>query len=1344
MQSSKISVCIVSFFIFLWGNPESSLFAQTDLIFRTYSPEGGFYYDGVKDIVQDKEGFIWVLMDENLYRFDGYEYKSYYYHFTKLDKSIRWTFKNFAVDCQGRMLVATENGLFQYNRQEDAFLWVSDYRTELMTVDNKNNVWVYGNRRWNILDTQKDTLFTPPIEDGSEIQRSILCFYNDNLYVFSPGNQVFQYNYVHQVFEFCFDLSLKGVHIADACIVKGKLWLLLRENEVLKVDLATSVIEERFDTPENMINKCLYVDKRGMVWIGSIKGIHILNPATKEYAFYGSSDDSRFGLPNNSIWVIKEDNQRNVWVGTFSGGLAYVNLDEETPFNTFFPQRGGLNHTPVSAFSEDEQYIWISTEGGGLNCMNKLTGEFSYYKHDSNRNSLTTNNIKSLVVDHNKRLWISTYEGGMDCLDIEKKHFRNYKKTAEKSGLLSNSLRKIVLEMDRGLWVVYQDTRQSLSYYSFEEDDFVHYSFGEQDDHYYIFDVLRGRNNRLWVLTYQKLYVMDLADYTIKNVPLDPSLYLYGRTLFQDSSGNIWIGTTGNGLIKYLPETQEYIVYNEFRDRGINTIYSILCDDDGGMWLGTDNGLLLFEAETGKILRFEKLDGLQGESYYPLSAMKAMNGELYLGGTNGFTVVAPQSIERNRQNPHVMISDFQIDHVPARIDDKEEIVLKYNQANFGFKFSSDSYLIPEKTRYRFKLHGYDNRWNEVDASNRIAYYSKIPPGNYLFEIVAANNDGVWSEESTCIKIKRKPAPWLSWPAYLFYFLLFLGILYVIHRYYLQQKKLKLQLYLETLEQEKREEIYQSQLCFFTNISHDFRTPLTLILGVLGKLKQEGVKDYYYRILYNNANRLLNLVNELMEFRTVENGKMSLHVEPLNINKLIQSLSVDFVDYARQRGMEYTVKCDPDLPVSLWVDKQIVEKIVMNLINNALKYTKDGGKICVETYADEKKYISDFSNSYIVNNELPEVKKYFLIVVRDSGVGISGESIKNVFERFYKVNTASTGLHLGTGIGLALVKSLVLLHKGKVAIHSERDKGTELVVYLPLDFKSYRVDELQASGIKESVPYFADEKEELQLSEASEVFLRNQKRVLVVEDNAELRILMTDFLSADYEVVEAEDGEVAIDVLSKMEVDLIISDVMMPNKDGITFSKEVKNNLETSHIPIILLTAKTGMENRIEGAEAGADLYFEKPIDFELLLLTINNIFGRQAKLKEYYAKNFFVDSPELSVNEQDNKFLKKVIEILDNNINQPQLDVNYIASELSMSRSKLYLKIKALTDKSIIEFILSYRLRKAARIIIEEDVTMRQVMEQIGIESQSYFTNAFKKEFGETPTAFASKYRHKE
>lgn len=1316
--------------------------------FRTMSPDGGFYYDGVKAIEQDKDGFIWVMMDYELYRFDGYHYKKYYPYFASMAPTKRWIFNNMASDSYGYLYVNTNNGLYRYARISDRFERIFDTVTHV-EVDKADNVWVRYQNVWSILNVNTGELNTP-CYDGKEptYSNTAFCIHNKDLYTFI-NRKIYRYNYAENKFVLCLTLPNSGNwNIRFAQAYMGKLWVFVSREGVYKIDLSSFKIEDHYEPlPEydGASLRTFYVDKKENIWFGTIDGLYIFNPSSRKLTQYKHSDTDPFSLPNNSVWEIWEDRQSNVWIGTYSGTLCYVNVNEDNTFKTYHTQNSGLNYATVSAFAEERDYLWIATEGGGVNRMNKVTGEFSSF---TGKNSETSNKVKSLVIDAGHNLWVSTFRGGMDVYNAKQQKVANYKSSPGNSrSLLVNDIRKTILEGDSGMWVAYQYPAPKVSYFSFRDKSFTHFSLDSIHDYAYLFDILRQGEKTLWAISNEALYRMDINTHAVEKIIPNDSTYLGLFTFCLDDSGNIWIGTIGNGLIKFDTNTSSFISLKDELKQDIYSIYSI-CYDDGNVWMGTDDGLFRYDIADNRLMKFDKRENTQGQVYYPLASMKGKDGLLYFGGTNGFTVIDPKKISYNDCKPKAIISDFFIDHESVHPnyvlnDSLTTVVLGYDQVNFGFQFSSDNYHIPEKNRFRYRLKGYNNSWITTNAQQRIIMYSKVPAGTYYFEVYAANNDGVWSDKPTVVKIIRKTAPWFSLPAYLFYVLVVMGIAFTIYRHFSEKKRLKMMLYHESIEKDKKEQIHQAQLRFFTNISHDFRTPLSLILAALDKLRRDGLKEYYYRILNGNVQRLLNLVNELMDFRTVENGMMKLELQPLDINHFVKEIANDFIDYAEQRNIDFRIKCDETLPADIYADKNVVEKIVMNLLNNAFKYTPDKGKILLETRCG-KDFVSRYKDSYTVGETVDNV---FSIVVSDTGVGISRESISSVFERFYKVNTVNADSHLGTGIGLALVKSLVLLSKGTVSIYSEREMGTDMIVCLPLDSSIF--DAADFMKLKEPVqeatvpPAAGEEATSAELKDIEEEFLPStKKKILITEDNVDLRALIAESLSDEFQVMQAGDGIEALKLIGEVDFDLIISDIMMPNKDGVSLCNDIKGDVNTSHIPVILLTAKTSLESKIEGVDSGADLYFEKPIDFTYLRLSIRNIFRNQQQLKEHYAKNYYADSSELASNEQDTKFLKQLIAFVEANMDQPQMDVNLIAEELLMSRSKLYTKVKSLTGKSVVEFVLNCRLRKAARLIIEENMTMREVMMQIGIESQAYFTNSFKKVFGETPTSFAAKHKN--
>ena len=1313
--------------------------AKGDYIFRTMSPDGGFYFDGVTSIEQDGDGFIWVVMYDELYRFDGHNYKKYYPHFTSIDNSKRWIFYSAICSANNEFHVNTNNGVYRYDKQNDSFTQVYG-RVQIIKNDNAGNLWMRIGTTWNIFDKQTGELITPTYNGANEpVVNTVFCTYNNDLYLFI-NNKIYRYNYTKNDFILCLSLPQEDCIVNFAKAYKGKLWVYSNNYGLHKIDLSTLRIEGFFGFLPNRGGgsthtlRAFYIDKYGHIWHGTMNGLFVLNPETREYSHYTHSEKDAFSLPNNSIWIINEDRQQNVWIGTYSGAISYVNIDEKNAFETYSPQNSLLSHNLVSAFAEDENKIWIGTEGGGINVLDKKTGEFDNKPH---KDKLNSNNIKSLAVNTDKNIWIATYMGGLYKFNNQKLANHLINEPDNTNSLIVNSIKKIILECDSGLWIAYQNKATTISYFSLKDNKFTHITLDNENEEY-IFDIVKQNENYLWAISHEKLYRLNTSTHHIDIISFNDSTYKSLYTFCMDDSGNMWIGTISQGLFKFDANTFQKTPLNAILPNSIYSIYSI-CHSNGCIWMGTDNGLYCYNITKNSLSRFDQEEGTQGQVYYPLAVMKSKDGRLYFGGTNGFTVVDPERISSNEHKPNVIISDFLVDHTSTKMgfsnsDNKKEITLEHDQINFGFMFSSDNYHIPLKNKFRYRLKGYDNKWHETDVHNRIALYTKVPPGVYHFEIYAANNDGLWSDIPTIITINRKPALWLSAPAYIIYITIITAMILFSLRYFHAKKKLELQLYMENVEKKKKDDIHQSQLRFFTNISHDFKTPLSLIIASLDKLRQEGLKEYYYRTLSNNAKRLLNLVNELMDFRTVENGKMKLTLQPIEINSFIKEIGEDFMVYANQRNIDFNIICDPDIDCEIYVDKGIMEKIVMNLVNNAFKYTSDGGIITVETCLGW--FESKHKNNHIIKDS--SLKNFFSITIRDSGIGISEESIQYVFERFHKVNATNFDSTISSGIGLALVKSFVLLHHGIISVSSEKGKGTDFSVYFSLDKDVYDKENFLETD-STTLPDNSEGVGTQDYVEEEKAQQKNRKRILIAEDNNDLRQIVTDYLHEEYDVIQAQDGLDASNILSKTTVDLIISDIMMPRKDGIALSKEVKENIETSHIPLILLTAKTSLESKIEGANSGADIYFEKPVDLQLLLLSIRNIFKQEQNLKEYYSKNYWADIAELSSNEKDANFLKQLTDIVEENLQNPEFDVNYIALKLSMSRSKLYSKIKSLTDKSIIEFILSCRLRKAARLIVEQNLSIQQVMDDVGIESPSYFSRVFKKEFGYPPSEFTTK-----
>jgi signal transduction histidine kinase/ligand-binding sensor domain-containing protein/DNA-binding response OmpR family regulator len=1328
--------------------------------FRTFSPEGGFDYNGISSIRQDSEGTIWFVTDKNLCRFDGYEHRNYNSSFGRFDSDRVKTrcFNGVETDRAGNVFVGSNRGLFVYDRANDSFARISGKTATALHVDRRDRLWVVLDGELNVRDSSgiRRCLF-----EGASLSGTVVSFAEDETGLFVASlHAVYRCGYDSKTFSVYLRLD-PGAEIQSISHRDGKLWVLAANRGLLKIDVSTAAVEREYDffhreNGGNVLTKMICADSRGAVWIATQQGLYVLDPATEQHARHLHSGANQFGLPNNSVWHIYEDRRQNIWLGTYSGGLCYMNPNEREWLENFAPDESPLNSKVVSGFAESDDALWIATEGGGANRMDKRSGEFTYLTAAANGEGLSHNNVKSLVADGERRLWIAMFRGGLDCYDMRSGKFRHFKHNPrDTNSLVTNDLRKILPAGDSGLWIIYQTGSVVVSFYSFASAAFAHYRLNAAYE--FIHDACL-RENKLW-LAGENLYSLDLDTKETARFSLD-SGPLNGQSICFDGNGDLWIGTIGCGLVRFNVETAEFAVRDEILKWNAYSAFSIVADGNS-LWAGTNNGLFRYETNTGEYRRFNRHDGIRGHGFYPLAAFRSEAGKLYFGGMNGFTQFDPNLLRRNEQKPEAIVSQFHVDDLvltpegAMKRDDGTsagQIVLRYNQSGFGFRFSSDSYLTPEKNRYRYRLKGYDDKWTEVGATERSAFFFRVPAGEYVFEVLAANSDGLWGDAPAQIRIRRLSAPWFSLTAWCLYVAALVATVVLVVRFYDKRKNLEMQLYLEAVDKEKKEELHRAQMRFFTNVSHDFRTPLFLIMAVLDKLRNGGEwSPDCGSILDNNANRLLNLVNELMDFRTIENGKMPLRVCPTDVNRLVRTLAYDFKNIAAQKDIEFRIVCDENLPPLLHADRNVLEKIILNLLNNAFKYTERGGEVTVETHAAREGFVARHANSFAVSGDTV-ADRNFLLVVRDTGTGISKESIKDVFERFYKVNTANFDSHLGAGIGLALVKSLVLLHKGALTIYSERGVGTDMAVQLPLDPAFYdpafydvaetvcnpSCNELEYSKLPPPINSGTDS-----VRSSGNKLFPTKRRILLVEDNDELRRLIADSLSDEFEVSEAGNGAVACEMLKTAEPDMIISDILMPEMDGISLCRAVKGDIALSHVPLVLLTAKTGVESRLEGADSGADLYFEKPVDLRLLRASIHNLFNLRKNLREHYAKNYFADTSKLAFNQRDKEFLERLADITEKNLDRSEIDIAYIASELGVSRAKLYNKVKGLTGKSTMEFILSCRLKKAAALLLESELSIKEVMDRVGIESQSYFTSAFKKEFGETPAAFAKKLRIK-
>ncbi len=1361
-----ILVIIIHFILFTHNT------SAQELKFRHISNENGLSNSTIECIFQDHLGFIWFGTRDGLNKYDAYQIKVYKHDPKKpgslSDNYIRCIYE----DKNKNLWIGTSNGLNKFDPAHQNFITYpfskqnSKLHTNIITSvceDENGNIWAgtYGdglflyNAKKNIFEafdgeTKLSDLRINYMVNDHEGNLSIAT--DKGLNFFNPKTAV-----IHPIPEFN-QYAIRVIAKRD----NQELWLGTEDKGLFCYDLLTkkTTSYRHQNTNPNSLGsdqvRAIVVDAKNNLWVGGINGgLDLLDITNNQFTHYQNEPGNLSSLSQRTVSALYKDRQENLWVGTHRGGInLYSAHADKFRLVQQKPDKNSLSYNDVRTFYEDKDgNLWIGTDGGGLNFWNKKNNSFTHYRNNPFKpSSIGSDAILHIMESSDGDLVIGTWGGGLNIFDKKSGNFKRYTfKSTSPNSISSDYIQKSLEDSQKNIWVgTYYG---GLNLFDKKTGTFKRVIYGKdkitQLSGNNVVAIEEDQERNLWIgtddggLNCYNLTAGTFTHYFTKDVK-KPDL----RIIFIDSKGRLWIGQTG--LYLFDKKTNTFSLFTDKAGLANEFIKGITEDKKGNLWISTSNGLIKLNPQTLDFKKYNTEDGLQGLEFEANAYLKSRSGEMFFGGINGFNYFYPEQIKTNNYIPPVFLTSFSIYNKEIFAGEKDsplqkdisltkEIKLSYDQSAIAFSFAALNYTAAENNRYAYKLEGFDHDWNNAGV-NRKASYTNLDPGTYTFRVKAANNDGIWNHEGTAVKIIIAAPFWETW-----WFRISVFIIFVYLAYLLLNFKRKLEI--RAIEEKKREEMHQIQLQFFTNISHEFRTPLSLILGPIDRLLKEDQDSsfkHFYTTIHRNANRLLSLINELMDFRKVENGALKLKVSKGNINSFIDEVAEEFRDMASEKNITFLVKKDKQSPEA-WFDKHVLEKIVLNLINNALKYTPEGGEVVLETLGSIDNIHLSFENELVIRSNYP-AKKYVAIRVADNGIGISGESIKHLFERYYRI----TESHLGSGVGLAFVKSLTMLHKGLIMVSSERQQGTELIIALPADKSDYpeeetwKEEEMKGGVRLESISYSPEKKPEIEISGLSkDQPVTIGKHILIVDDNEELREFLKQTLSLNYIISEASDGQEGIEKAAEVFPDLIISDVMMPGMNGIEFCRLLKENTETSHIPFLMLTAKNSIEAEIEGANSGADFYFAKPININLLQLTLKNIFEQKQKLKDHYLKNHHTQARELVHSIKDKEFMDKLLGIIDSQLINPDLDVEFLCVEIGMSRTKLYQKIKTITGQSIGEFTRTIRLRKAVEIMTKEDVMLTEVMYRVGIQTQSYFTKAFKKEFGKTPTQFLQELNKK-
>lgn len=1332
---------------------------QPAIRFRHITYKDGLQQSPIATILQDKSGYIWIGSWGGLSRYDGANFKNYRPNDSTTTQISHNRINRLYEDRQDRLWIATGGGLNLYNKDTEHFLHVGlstakgggNFITAI-EQDHSGKIWIASFKGIkyvrpdckSLLGIQSWKNRQPELDQGVAFSlaednlQTIWVGIKQGLKRFDPktGNIVA----LPEVLRLNKDLGAAKVIVIKQDVT-GDLWFGTENSGIFRYSPRlnnclhyVSQPNDQHSLPSNWINDLLIKDGRLMAATRS--GLSIFDPSKNNFTNYTHNPADSRSLSDGSVWSLMTDHTGNVWMGTYSGGLN-IYYPGNANFSNIGEQVGnsvGLNKPLAEAIAGDaDGGLWIGSFGGGLNYVNRKKGLASYYP--------VSDEIKALVKDSTGTLWTGTLDGLFKFNRVSKT-FSNVKietfnnKTAAK---LINAL----AATKEGIWVGTNGAGLKLVDYAGKEVMRFASMPGQENglcDNY--INALCSQGNVLWIGTQNGLNRYDLVTHSFKtyrrkSTGLGNNNVL---SLYVDSKQRLWIGTDGGGL-NYLHQ-QSGRVYTIRQSNGLadDVVDAIIADNADGLWVSTANGIsqltfgaAAFPLDKGnyRIANYTAANGLQSNQFMVNSAYKAPDGEILFGGMNGVTTFYPDRIVKNKFSPEILLTGFLVNNKDARggktpllrapVNETSQVVLPYDDNNLTIKFSALNFINPEKNTYAYKMAGLSNNDNWLSTGNqKEVNFTSLAPGHYVFTVKAANNDGYWNNRGRTLQITIRPPLWETWWAYVLYVVLAVFVFYKIIQFFQVRARLEQDLHNEHLQNERQEEFYRMKLDFFTNISHEIRTPLTLILGPVENLYNTTLENTVIsrQVLQvkNNAERLLRLIGELMDFRKAETGNMVLYVQKHNLVAFIKEIYLSFSSLAESRYIAYIFESD-NAEAWLDIDHDQLEKVFFNLLSNAFKFTPDHGRISVIIKSNEKSGIG--------------------VSIADNGKGIPPEHQAKLFTNYYQVHDEKS--HSGTGIGLALTKNIVELHQGDISFKSiAQAKGsegfTEFTVRLPISIKpANNVHLIDASG-SESISSFRRQAEIDVLQPALNHSTDTAKGTIVLaEDNEELRRFLVDSLPG-YQVSGFANGSEAFQYAVSQIPDLIISDVMMPVMDGLEFCRKVKSDERTSHIPVILLTALSTHIHQVNGLQTGADAYLTKPFSTKLLQLNVQNMLTSREQMRKKFSQQLVLQPRQVLLNNPDEHFIQKLMNIIEERMEDPEFGVVMLGTEIGMSKTVLYKKIVALTNLAPADFIKSMRLKKAADLLQQQMLPIQEVAAMVGFNDRKYFSKEFKKMYGKSPS----------
>jgi len=1336
-----------------------------DIKFTAITSHEGLSSNTINSILKDRCGYLWFATLEGVDRFNGKDTKTYHFNTGRGP-----VFQSNEVDAlyedhSGNLWVGTMGGgLYRYDRLSDQFrpypgikdsTYLNNLKIRAICGDHSGRLWLGTISGLTVIDTKANQSVKYMPDDtkpGALRSGNILSLFEDSRKRMWIGTDkgLYVYDSIHHNFISYFHDNKNSESLCSDQIraiaesSDGYLWVgtsngLSRFSQDMKKVRNFGFSPTDNNTLSGNLIYSIAVDN-DKIWIGTEGGLNIIDSKTAQIRRFNHDGRNKFSMNSKSIRYVFIDPAGIYWLGTYSGGiykydrnLTLFNLKEHNEYDAY-----GLSSPAVTSFTERKDGdIYIGTDGGGLNLFHLKSGLFTHVDLKTKQKANTSDlPIMSMILDRRQRLWIGTFQNGLFIVDV---NTGKYKQLRAADGVNNINQNDIFCFKEDNLGRIWIGTNgKGIDIFDPVTSTFTKMEPGTGSNKLPVNGFIRvieqDHNKNMWIGTYGTgLAVLNPATlkYTVFNyantgLPIDRVF-----SLLEDRYGNFWIGTGGDGLYYYDIKKKKFLTYSVHDGLPDGTIHKILEDNNGNIWLSTNKGLCSFDIKLKKFTCYSHNNGLQKEPFLNGSGLKSSQGLIYFGGGGGFNYIDPVTeIKKNKTAPVVLLTALKVNNkevtagkdapIKEDISIAKQITINYKQ-DFSIDYAAINFTLSQQNSYAYKLKGFNKDWNYV-GNNTTAYYTNLDPGTYKFMVKASNNDGVWNDKGAGIEIIVLPPLWMTWYAFTFYIIIALATLLFIRRLGIKKVERKILLNQERREAEQLHQLDLMKIKFLTNLSHEFRTPISLIMAPAEKLlgeQNDHRTSSQLAVIKRNARRLLNLVNQLLDFRKMEEHELKLTPMQGEIISFIKDIIDSFQDLSENKNIELVYK-GQDKTLFVWFDHNKVERILFNLLSNSFKFTPPGGTVTVEVSKTE---------------EMDPSKDVLLTIsVADTGIGISEENVGPIFQRFFRVDDLSAGLNEGSGIGLSITKEFVELHGGNISVSSKHGYGSVFTIVLPLktfeshsieaDVSLYPVLEQNDDSIKTL---------ENDLPNANKV---DMLKVLIIEDNDELRFYIRENLKKYYKIYEASDGKEGWDKVLSFHPDLVVSDISMPYMDGIQLSKKIKGDKRTGHIPIILLTAFTGEEEQLKGLETGANDYLTKPFNFEILNIKIRNLLLLNTSFKNTYTKQLKVLPADVEIESSSEKLLNKAITCLEKNINNPEFSVVDLSNQLGMSRGALYAKLFELTGKPPVEFIRSFRLDRAAFLLQKSDMTVSQIAYEVGFATPHYFSRSFKNKFNVLPSEY--------